>query len=222
MGNLEDLEKKDFYELLGISRSATPAEIKTAYHEIARIYHPDSHFYGEILEYEFSEKDKKIFQLITSAYDTLIKPDKRKDYDLTLGPETFKPAEEMENYTQSNISDSSSGLSAFNNVGTKGWEAPSSADTYERKKQEKLRNRTSTGSFESLSKQRERHASLNKSMTSVSLDARLRQEATLAARAVKLANEVKAQHSPDKLSPTQMTVAAVLGISLALSLLYFL
>jgi len=84
MIDTEEFQKRNYYERLGVARTATLAEIKEAYREIARVYHPDSNFFGDILEYKLDEKDDKIFQLVTAAYDTLIKEDKRKEYDLTL------------------------------------------------------------------------------------------------------------------------------------------
>jgi len=87
MTSADDFSRKDFYRRLGLARTATLAEIKEAYREIARVYHPDSNHYGEIIEYELSEEDKKVFQLVTAAYDTLIKDDKRAAYDKSLPPE---------------------------------------------------------------------------------------------------------------------------------------
>lgn len=82
-------EKKNFYERLGLSREATEEQIKEAYREIARIYHPDSHFFDEILgEVEIdpglSETDLEKFRLVTEAYNALISAPKRKKYDESL------------------------------------------------------------------------------------------------------------------------------------------
>lgn len=63
------------YEVLGIEKTATPAEIKKAYKRMARKYHPDR-----------NPDDPAATQqmvLVNKAYDTLMDPAKREHYDLT-------------------------------------------------------------------------------------------------------------------------------------------
>jgi len=63
----------DFYAALGVSRSASDAEIKTAYRKLAMTYHPDRN--------NGSKEAEEKFKTITEAYDVLRDPDKRSLYD---------------------------------------------------------------------------------------------------------------------------------------------
>ncbi|MCC6220679.1 MAG: DnaJ domain-containing protein [Deltaproteobacteria bacterium] len=76
--------QKNYYELLGLTKEATSQEIKTAYKEMARIFHPDSHFYDEVLEGQELARDDETFKLVTVAYNTLIDSEKRAEYDRML------------------------------------------------------------------------------------------------------------------------------------------
>ena len=63
----------DYYEILGVSRSATEIEIKKAFRQLALRYHPDRNP-------EDKESEEK-FKEINEAYSCLIDPQKRSNYD---------------------------------------------------------------------------------------------------------------------------------------------
>jgi curved DNA-binding protein len=63
---------KDFYEILGVSKTATPDEIQRSYRKLARTYHPDINK---------SPDAEERFKEISEAYDVLSDPDQRRRYD---------------------------------------------------------------------------------------------------------------------------------------------
>src|SRR6267142_4240795 len=68
---------KDYYELLGVPRTATEDQIRKEYRRLARKYHPD------VNPGDKSAEDK--FKEINEAYEVLSDADKRRRYD-QLGP----------------------------------------------------------------------------------------------------------------------------------------
>ncbi len=66
-------EKRDYYEVLGISKTATADEIKSAYRKLAKKYHPDLNPGDKAAEEKFKE--------IGEAYEILSDADKRARYD---------------------------------------------------------------------------------------------------------------------------------------------
>ncbi len=70
---------KTFYEILGVPRTASDLEIKSAYHRLARRYHPDK---AETPDQTASYEAE--FSSISTAYNTLKDKDKRASYDKTL------------------------------------------------------------------------------------------------------------------------------------------
>jgi len=66
---------KDYYAILGVSRDASPEEIKRAYRKLAQHYHPD------VAKMDRKEAEEK-FKEISEAYEVLMDPEKRKNYDM--------------------------------------------------------------------------------------------------------------------------------------------
>jgi curved DNA-binding protein CbpA len=69
----------DHYEVLGVTRQGTTAEIKAAYYQLAKKFHPDRHHHSE--QGELRGQLETLFALITQAYDTLSEPSQRAAYD---------------------------------------------------------------------------------------------------------------------------------------------
>jgi molecular chaperone DnaJ len=66
-------QKRDYYEVLGVSRGASDDEIKKAYRRLAKENHPDLHPGDKAAETRFKE--------INEAYEVLSNPDKKARYD---------------------------------------------------------------------------------------------------------------------------------------------
>ena len=67
------MNKRDYYEILGVEKGASPDEIKKAYRKLALKYHPDRNPDNKKAEDKFKEA--------AQAYDVLSTQEKRKKYD---------------------------------------------------------------------------------------------------------------------------------------------
>lgn len=78
------MDKRDYYEVLGVSRTASADELKKAYRKLAVKYHPDRNPDNKEAEEKFKEA--------AEAYNVLSDPDKRAKYDQfghNMGPQGF-------------------------------------------------------------------------------------------------------------------------------------
>ena len=66
-------EKRDYYEVLGVSKTATDDELKKAFRKLAKQYHPDLHPGDKACEEKFKE--------VNEAYEVLSDKDRRARYD---------------------------------------------------------------------------------------------------------------------------------------------
>jgi DnaJ-class molecular chaperone len=83
-------EARDYYQLLGIIRTANADQIRSAFHRFARMHHPDN-FVGSPEE---SERHTELYQHGSEAYRVLCDPMKRKIYDEGLDQGVVRYAED--------------------------------------------------------------------------------------------------------------------------------
>jgi DnaJ-class molecular chaperone len=81
--------EKDYYAVLGVSKEATPEEIRKAYKKLALKWHPDKHVDDK------KEAEEK-FKEIAEAYSVLSDPDKKREYD--TGGFDFEGFEDFANF----------------------------------------------------------------------------------------------------------------------------
>jgi curved DNA-binding protein len=91
---------KDFYEILGVPKTATPDEIQRSYRKLARTYHPDINK---------SPDAEERFKEISEAYDVLSDPDQRRRFDnpreSSSADEQWTPDQPWTSYRTSAASD---------------------------------------------------------------------------------------------------------------------
>lgn len=78
-------DRKDYYEILGVGRTASEEEIKQAYKKLAKLHHPD------MAEPSQKKAAEERFKEINEAYQVLSNPEKRKMYD-QFGHAAFQPS----------------------------------------------------------------------------------------------------------------------------------
>ncbi len=88
---------KDYYDILGVNENASPAEIKRAYRELAKKFHPDANQGDKNAESKFKE--------ISEAYSVMNSPEKRKKYDQMRKLGAFGPDSGGFNFEGFDLSD---------------------------------------------------------------------------------------------------------------------
>ncbi|MBE9143464.1 J domain-containing protein [Planktothrix mougeotii LEGE 06226] len=82
-----------YYTLLGVHPSATPIEIRRAYRELSKLYHPDTTTLSKAIA-------TAKFQTLNEAYATLSNPQRRQSYDLTIGYSRYHVIQVPTNFNQ--------------------------------------------------------------------------------------------------------------------------
>lgn len=81
-GKVAAMRKLDYFEILGVKRTATREEIKRAYFALAKEYHPDKHTVSKSAEVR--QLAQQLYDLISSAHDTLTDAAERERYVASL------------------------------------------------------------------------------------------------------------------------------------------
>lgn len=86
---VRDYQHASHYQVLGVEENVTSDDIKSAYHQLARQYHPDR-FYSDSVSPELRRSVEELFEKIRTAYETLRDNKSRAEYD--RGRASAKPA----------------------------------------------------------------------------------------------------------------------------------
>ena len=108
--------KRDYYEILGLKKNATSAELKKAFRKLARKYHPDVNPNDKASEQKFKEMNE--------AYEVLSDPKKRKQYD-QFGHAAFE-----QGFGQGPGTGGGSGFEGFGGQGTGGFQGRGFEDIF--------------------------------------------------------------------------------------------
>ena len=96
-------EKRDYYEVLGVAKTATADEIKSAYRKLAMKYHPDRN--------PDNPEAKEKFTEVSEAYEVLSNPEKRQRYDqfghqgVNFGPGGFDFGRDFSHFQDVDLND---------------------------------------------------------------------------------------------------------------------
>jgi molecular chaperone DnaJ len=101
------MQKRDYYEILGVSRSASESEIKAAYRKLAIKYHPDKN--------PDNPETEELFKEATEAYEVLSDGDKRARYD-RFGHDGMKAGQDFHGFGNINDIFSAFGSSIFGDM----------------------------------------------------------------------------------------------------------
>ena len=110
-------EKRDYYEVLGVAKTASADEIKSAYRKLAMKYHPDRN--------PGDDSAKAKFQEASEAYEVLSNPEKRQRYDqfghqgVDFGPGGFDFGRDFSHFQDVDLNDILS--SVFGSMGGGGF-----------------------------------------------------------------------------------------------------
>jgi len=103
------MKNKNYYKVLGVEKSATQEEIKSAYRKLAKKYHPDANPENKRYEKNFLE--------INEANETLGDADKRKKYDNLGSESSFQNSNDFrQNSRYTQRSNNGGGRSSFHNM----------------------------------------------------------------------------------------------------------
>ncbi len=78
----EQLDKLDYYQVLGVEQNVQPSQVKKTYYQFARKFHPDR--FNKVSHKEFLRQVYAVFKRITEAYQVLHNPDQKRIYDEQL------------------------------------------------------------------------------------------------------------------------------------------